>query len=59
MKRFVEQVRRFLIDQDGPTTVEYAVLLALIVVVSLVAIEAVGTRSSATFNNVANHMPTS
>ena len=53
MKYLVRQVRRFIISEDGPTAVEYAVMLALIVVVCLVAITAVGTQASATFSNVA------
>jgi len=36
----------FLRDEDGPTAVEYAVMLALIIVVCLVAIGALGTTAS-------------
>jgi pilus assembly protein Flp/PilA len=46
-------IRRFLVSEDGPTAVEYAVMLALIVIVCLTAISAIGTRASTTFNNVA------
>ncbi len=50
-------MRRFLVDflrrEDGPTAVEYAVMLALIIVVCLVAITALGTNASKTFQNVA------
>ena len=53
MKTFAEQIRRFLKAEDGPTAVEYAVMLALIIVVCLVAISAVGSQASATFSNVA------
>jgi pilus assembly protein Flp/PilA len=53
MTTLVQQVRRFLRSEDGPTAVEYAVMLALIIVVCLVAISAVGTQASATFSNVA------
>ena len=59
MRYFIERARRFLASEDGPSATEYAVLLALIVVVSLAAIQTLGTRGSATFNNVAVHMPTS
>ena len=41
-------------DEDGPTAVEYAVMLALIVVVCLAAIRSVGTNAKTTFNNIAN-----
>jgi pilus assembly protein Flp/PilA len=53
MAAFIQRVRRFLRAEDGPTAVEYAVMLALIVVVCLVAITSVGTQASSTFSNVA------
>ena len=59
MATFFVRVRRFIKSEDGPTAVEYAVMLALIVIVALTAIQAVGTRTSATFNNIANQLPTS
>jgi len=40
-------------SEDGPTAVEYAVMLALIIVVCIVAITALGTSASKTFSNVA------
>ncbi len=43
----------FMRQEDGPTAVEYAVMLALIIVVCLIAITALGTSASATFQNVA------
>ena len=42
----------FLRNEDGPTAVEYAVMLALIIVVCLIAITALGTSANATFGNV-------
>jgi len=39
---------------DGPTAVEYAVMLSLIVVVCLTAIGAVGQNASTQFNKIAN-----
>ena len=53
MKNIVSKVRNFMVSEDGPTAVEYAVMLALIVVVCLTAISAIGTNASATFQNVA------
>ena len=44
---------RFLKDEDGPTAVEYAVMLALIIVVCLAAISLLGTNANSTFSNVA------
>jgi pilus assembly protein Flp/PilA len=43
----------FLRAEDGPTAVEYAVMLALIVVVCITAITALGTAANKTFSNVA------
>ena len=37
MKLFAKKVQRFLASEDGPTAVEYAVMLALIVIVCLTA----------------------
>jgi pilus assembly protein Flp/PilA len=53
MNRFVKKVEQFLVSEDGPTAVEYAVMLALIVIVCLTAIRSVGTNASTTFNDVA------
>jgi pilus assembly protein Flp/PilA len=44
----------FLKAEDGPTAVEYAVMLALIIVVCIAAISALGSNASNTFNGVAN-----
>jgi pilus assembly protein Flp/PilA len=54
MRKFAEQVVNFLKREDGPTAVEYAVMLALIIVVCITAITAIGTNANAKFNNVAN-----
>ena len=54
MKSLTLKVQRFLVSEDGPTAVEYAVMLALIVIVCLTAIRAVGTNASTTFQNIAN-----
>jgi pilus assembly protein Flp/PilA len=56
MKNFAAKVQRFLKSEDGPTAVEYAVMLALIVVVCLGAITSIGSNASQTFNDVANQL---
>ena len=56
MKNFVSKVSRFLKSEDGPTAVEYAIMLALIVIVCLTAIQAVGTNASAAFNDIATDL---
>ena len=52
MKAFAQKVRRFLVSEDGPTAVEYAVMLALIVIVCLTAISAIGTNANTKFEAV-------
>jgi pilus assembly protein Flp/PilA len=49
---------RFLRSEDGPTAVEYAVMLALIIIVCLAAISAIGTNASTTFDNVSKSIAT-
>jgi pilus assembly protein Flp/PilA len=56
MIQFANSVKRFLVSEDGPTAVEYAVMLALIIVVCLTAIQAVGTNASSTFTNVSSQL---
>ncbi|MFO0964772.1 MAG: Flp family type IVb pilin [Gemmataceae bacterium] len=52
MSKIVSSVVNFLKAEDGPTAVEYAVMLALIIVVCITAITALGTNANATFNTV-------
>ena len=52
MNKFCQGVVEFLKREDGPTAVEYAVMLALIIVVCIAAIGALGTGASNTFSNV-------
>lgn len=56
MKNFAKKVQRFLVSEDGPTAVEYAVMLALIVIVCLTAIQAIGTNASSAFQEVADQI---
>ncbi len=42
----------FLKNEDGPTAVEYAVMLALIIVVCIAAISALGSNANGTFTRV-------
>jgi pilus assembly protein Flp/PilA len=52
MKSLVTSVKRFLTSEDGPTAVEYAVMLALIIVVCILAITQLGQQANNTFNSV-------
>ena len=52
MNRLMRNVVSFLKQEDGPTAVEYAVMLALIIVVCLAAIGTLGSQANNTFSNV-------
>ena len=56
MQQALRCIRQFLYSEDGPTAVEYAVMLALIVILCLTAIKSVGTNASARFNNVSTKL---
>jgi pilus assembly protein Flp/PilA len=53
MKKWHDCLMRFLAAEDGPTAVEYAVMLALIVVVCIAAITTLGQNANGVFSNVA------
>jgi len=53
MRKLCEAARQFLAAEDGPTAVEYAVMLALIIVVCIAAITTLGQNANGTFSNVA------
>jgi pilus assembly protein Flp/PilA len=52
MTKLMNCVRNFLQKEDGPTAVEYAVMLALIIVVCIAAITALGSNANKTFTTV-------
>ena len=54
MRKFAQLAVNFVKSEDGPTAVEYAVMLALIIVVCIAAITALGTNANATFTTVGN-----
>ncbi|MFO0972668.1 MAG: Flp family type IVb pilin [Phycisphaerae bacterium] len=58
MKLFLNGIKRFWASEDGPTATEYAVMLALIILVALGAISALGTKVSTTFANISTALPT-
>ena len=57
MKALVHRVKHFLASEDGPTATEYAVMLALIIIVALAAITLLGNKVSSIFDNVQNSLP--
>jgi pilus assembly protein Flp/PilA len=58
MKNAVRSLIRFIKREDGPTAVEYAVMLALIIVVCLVAISSLGRNVNNTFSFVSDRIGT-
>jgi pilus assembly protein Flp/PilA len=54
MRKFATSLVNFVKNEDGPTAVEYAVMLALIIVVCITAITAVGSNANSKFQSVAN-----
>ena len=52
MQKWLKMVETFITDESGPTAVEYAVMLALIIVVCIAAITAIGTNANSTFSSV-------
>ena len=49
MKLLAKRIQHFLVDEGGPTAVEYAVMLALIVVVCMTAITTIGENARDSF----------
>ncbi len=56
IRKLSASVKKFLVSEDGPTAVEYAVMLALIIVVCLAAVSAVGSNANAKFNTVSSYL---
>jgi pilus assembly protein Flp/PilA len=52
--KLAQNLIRFLKREDGPTAVEYAVMLALIIVVCVAAITTLGNNANGTFTSVGN-----
>jgi pilus assembly protein Flp/PilA len=58
MNAFLVRAKNFLKSEDGPTATEYAVMLALIIIVALGAITGLGTTVDTIFTNVDTSLPT-
>ena len=56
MSKLSQFAVNFLRNEDGPTAVEYAVMLALIIVVCITAITALGSNANNTFSYVAGQV---
>jgi pilus assembly protein Flp/PilA len=51
MNKWIAKVARFLREEDGPTAVEYAVMLAFIITVCITSVTAVGQSTNRSFSN--------
>ena len=58
MKALVKRAQSFLRSEDGPTATEYAVMLALIIIVAMVGIVALGEKVNTIFSNVDTSLTT-
>ena len=58
MRRILQSFASFLRREDGPTAVEYAVLLALIIVICLTSIAVLGSNSNKTYSKVGSAIGT-
>ena len=56
MRKLSQHLVNVLTNEDGPTAVEYAVMLALIIVVCIAAITALGTNANNTFSYVSTQV---
>ena len=51
-------IKGLILDEDGPTTTEYAVILALIIAVCMAAVSGIGETVSNIFTNLDSSLPT-
>jgi len=56
LEAIVGHVQRFLAEEEGPTAVEYAVMMALVIVVCFVAVQSLGNNTNNTYNKVATKL---
>jgi pilus assembly protein Flp/PilA len=59
LRPYIALVKEFLLEDDGPTAVEYAVMLALIIVSCLAAVTIIGKKANQTFLTVGSSLTTS
>jgi pilus assembly protein Flp/PilA len=56
MTTIASRIGRFLTSEDGPTAVEYAVMLTLITIGLVAVVSAIATNISGTFSTVNSSM---
>ncbi len=56
MKALSHRIKHFIQSEDGPTATEYAVLLALIIIVAMAGITLLGNKVNTIFSNVDSNL---
>lgn len=54
MRKIFSGIRKFVVQDEGATAVEYGMMIGLIAVVIIVAIVALGTQLNTLFTNIKN-----
>lgn len=57
MKHLVKRIKSFVREEEGATATEYAVMLALIIIISIAAISALGDKVSSVFVQIESALP--
>ncbi len=57
MNALVSRMKAFLVNEDGPTATEYAVMLALIIIACMAAITLLSDALQSTFTNLSTNLP--
>jgi pilus assembly protein Flp/PilA len=58
MKAVMKRAKEFVVSEAGPTATEYAVMLALIIIVAMVAIQSLGTTIKGLFQDLSDELGT-
>ena len=58
MQAIKSRVQRFLVSEDGPTAVEYAVMVALVIVALVTVVGNFTSAISGTFSNISSTLNT-
>lgn len=59
MEKFVLATRRFMRDEEGVTAIEYGLIAALIAVVIIANVDAIGKALNTTFGTIATKLTSS
>jgi len=57
MKKLMEKVKGFMKNEEGQGLIEYALLIALITLLVIVALGVIGKKVENTYNNTAKMLP--